>query len=325
MRIAAFEHDGVERLGLVTDDGGGVRPLPVGVTLLELLAGTGAGTQVEGVAPDAGAAVPLGEVRLLPPLRPASLRDFVSFERHVEGVTKAVEGRASVPERWHEAPTFLFMNPHSAIGSGAPVPIPPGAKLMDYELEVGAVLGRDGRDLTPEQARDHIAGYLIVNDWSARDLQAWEMRMGLGPAKGKDFATTLGPWLVTPDELEPWRRGDRLDLAMRVAVNGVERGADRLSNMAWSFEELVAYAARGAWVRAGDVIASGTCSGGALAELWGRNGRQDPPPLRAGDVVTMTVEGLGTISNQLVEGPPEAAPIPVARRLRKISEPEKGA
>jgi len=322
MRIAAYEHDGAERLGLVTNDGGGVRPLPAGVTLLELLAGMGAGTQVEGAAPDAGPVVPLSEVRLLAPLHPASMRDFVSFERHVEGAAKAVEGKESVPERWYEAPTFLFMNPHSAIGSGEPVPIPPDAKLMDYELEVGVVLNRDGRDLTPEQAHDLIAGYLVVNDWSARDLQAWEMRMGLGPAKGKDFATTLGPWLVTPDELEPWRRGDRLDLAMRVSVNGVELGADRLSNMAWSFEELIAYATRGAWVRAGDVICSGTCSGGALAELWGRNGRQEPPPLQAGDVVTMTVEGIGTISNQLVKGAPEATPVPVARRLPRPPKSE---
>ncbi len=328
MRIAAFEfeHGGVERLGLVTEDGDAVRPLPLGPTLLEFLARI----QVEGAGAATELAVPLGEVRLLPPLHPASIRDFVSFERHVEGATKAVEGKEAVPERWYEAPTFLFMNPHSAIGSGELVPIPPGAKLMDYELEVGAVIGRDGRDLTPAQARDHIAGYLVVNDWSARDLQAWEMRMGLGPAKGKDFATTLGPWLVTPDELEPWRRDARLDLAMTVSVNGSQLGADRLSHMAWSFEELIAYATRGAWVRAGDVIASGTCAGGALAELWGRAGRQEPPPLRAGDVVTMTVEGIGTISNQLVEGPPEATPIPPARRLPRADtsaaiSAEKGA
>jgi len=177
---------------------------------------------------------------------------------------------------------------------------------------VAAVIGRAGENLTPEQAREHIFGYPILNDWSARDLQRREMRVGLGPAKGKDFATTLGPWLVTADELAPHRDPEEfLRLLMVVEVNGVEGGRDLLSNMGWPFEDLVAYASRGTWVRPGDVLGSGTCGkGGCLAELWGRRGEQAPPPLRPGDVVTMTVEGIGRISNRVIPG---SDPVPVPR------------
>jgi 2-keto-4-pentenoate hydratase/2-oxohepta-3-ene-1,7-dioic acid hydratase in catechol pathway len=303
VRIAAFELDGLPRVGLV--EGDSVRPFPLGVDAL------GARSSV---AEWEGEPIPLAGLALLPPVKPASIRDFVSFERHVEGAKRAVEGEAGVPESWYEAPTFLFLSPHSAIGSGQPVVPPFGTEMLDFELEVAAVIGEDGRDLTPAQAAEHIAGYLICNDWSARDLQKREMRMNLGPAKGKDFATTLGPYLVTPDELADYRRDDRLDLKMTVTVNGVEVGEDRLSEMAWSFEELVAYASRAAWVRAGDVLAAGTCAGGSLVEVWGRTGKQEPPPLATGDVVTMTVEGLGSISNPIVAARAEASPIPRARR-----------
>jgi 2-keto-4-pentenoate hydratase/2-oxohepta-3-ene-1,7-dioic acid hydratase in catechol pathway len=201
------------------------------------------------------------------------------------------------------------------------VPVPAGCSALDYELELAVVIGRDGRDLTPEQAEEHVAGYLIMNDWSARDLQSREMRMGMGPAKGKDFATTLGPWLVSADELAGHVRDDRMDLEMTVEVNGVRRGRDRSGNMAWSFGELIAYASRSSWVRAGDVIASGTCASGALAETWGRTGRQEPRPLRPGDVVTMTIEGIGSISNEIVPGVPEASPIVRARSRAHRSRP----
>jgi 2-keto-4-pentenoate hydratase/2-oxohepta-3-ene-1,7-dioic acid hydratase in catechol pathway len=140
-------------------------------------------------------------------------------------------------------------------------------------------------------------------------------KVNLGPAKGKDSATTLGPWLVTADELEPYRDEDGfLALDLRVAVNGVEVGQDLLSNMSWPFEELISYASRGTQVRAGDVLGSGTCgNGGCLAELWGRRGRPDPPPLRPGDVVEMTVEGIGTIRNHVVPG----LQLPPIRRARR--------
>jgi 2-keto-4-pentenoate hydratase/2-oxohepta-3-ene-1,7-dioic acid hydratase in catechol pathway len=185
--------------------------------------------------------------------------------------------------------------------------------LFDFELEVAAVVGRAGRNLTVEEARDHIAGYTIFNDWSARDVQFREMRVGLGPAKGKDFAITLGPWIVTSDELDAYRQDDRLELELSVSVNDRPIGNDTLAHMGWSFEEMLAYASRGAWVRPGDVLGSGTCGSGCLAELWGRAGRHEPPPLAAGDVVTMTVEGIGTISNRVVAGAAALA-VPPARR-----------
>jgi 2-keto-4-pentenoate hydratase/2-oxohepta-3-ene-1,7-dioic acid hydratase in catechol pathway len=148
------------------------------------------------------------------------------------------------------------------------------------------------------------------------------MRVNLGPAKGKDSATTLGPWLVTADELEPYRDDDGfLALDMRVSVNDVEIGQDLLSNMGWPFEELISYASRGTEVRAGDVLGSGTCgNGGCLAELWGRRGDAAPPPLQVGDVVEMTVEGIGTIRNRVVPGaelPPVAAARPRPRNRKR--------
>ena len=298
------------RCGVVDPGAGTVRPLPQGVTVLGMLR-DGTLQYAEQLA---GAPIPLGEVRLLAPLQPPSLRDFITFEEHVEGVRMGVPGRSEVPEEWYEAPAFCFTNPYAVVGPHDDVPVPPGCTAFDFELEVAAVIGVAGRDLTPERARRHIAGYLIMNGWSARDLQNRETRVGLGPAKAKDTATTLGPWLVTADELEPYRDQDGfLRLALTVTVDGAEIGRDLLSNMSWPFEDLVAYASRGTWVRPGDVLGSGTCgNGGCLAELWGRSGGQDPPPLRPGDVVEMTVEGIGAIANTVVTGP-APVPLPPAR------------
>ncbi|HEU5267844.1 MAG TPA: fumarylacetoacetate hydrolase family protein [Jatrophihabitans sp.] len=316
MRFATWQAEGHSRAGVVSD--AGLHALPDGTAVLDLVrAGLPA-------ALDAGAAalrepaVPVESVRLLPPLEAPTVRDFVAFEEHVEGVVASVTDGAGVVAEWYEAPTFYFTNPYALVGAHDDVPVPPGSQLLDFELEVAAVVGKDGASLTPEAAREHIFGYTILNDWSARDLQRREMRVNLGPAKGKDFATTLGPWLVTADELERYRDADGfLALDMRVSVNGSEVGQDLLSNMGWPFEELVAYAARGAQVRAGDVLGSGTCgNGGCLGELWGRRGALDPPPLRPGDVVEMTVEGIGTIRNRIVPGltlPPVRAARPRPR------------
>ncbi len=285
-------------------EGSVVRALPDGTSPLN----------AAGTSP-VGDAVPLSDVRLLPPLEPPTVRDFVTFEEHVEGIRRSVDGAAGVPERWYAAPTFYFTNPYAVYGPHDDIPVPPGSAVLDFELEVAAVIGREGRDLTPEQARDHIVGYTVFNDWSARDLQSAEMKVGLGPCKGKDTATTLGPHLVTADELEPYRDTDGfLRLALTAEVNGEVVGKDLLSNMSWTFEEMVAYASRGTWVRPGDVLGSGTCgNGGCLAELWGVRGRQDPAPLKPGDTVTLTVEGIGSVSNTVVAGP-DPVPVPVARR-----------
>jgi 2-keto-4-pentenoate hydratase/2-oxohepta-3-ene-1,7-dioic acid hydratase in catechol pathway len=309
MRIAAFDEDGQRRHGVVVVDE--LLPLPAGSDLFALLDGR---PDERSVLMQCTDPVPLAQVRLLAPVQPPTVRDFVTFEEHVEGVRRSVDGAAGVPERWYAAPTFYFTNPYSILGPADDVPVPPGCVAFDFELEVAAVIGRAGRDLTPEQARDNILGYTIMNDWSARDLQKAEMRVGLGPAKGKDTSTTLGPWLVTADDLEPYRDADGvLDLELTAEVNGERVGHDRLSHMGWTFEEMVAYAARGTWVRPGDVLGSGTCgNGGCLAELWGRNGAQTPPPLRPGDVVTLTVQGIGSLSSTVVPGV-EPVPVPPAR------------
>ncbi|UOE18815.1 fumarylacetoacetate hydrolase family protein [Thermobifida halotolerans] len=314
MRIATVEYEGGPRCGVVVDDV--LHPLPAGQTLLALLRRGEDALREEGErAVREASPIPLAGLRLLPPLRPPTVRDFVAFEEHVEGVARAVTGDTEVVAEWYEAPTFYFTNPYALVGAYDDVAVPPGCRVLDFELEVAAVVGREGGDLSPERARSHIAGYTVFNDWSARDLQSREMRVNLGPAKGKDFATTLGPWFVTADELEPHRDGEGfLRLAMTVEVNGEEVGRDLLSNMGWPFEDLVAYASRGTLVRPGDVLGSGTCgNGGCLAELWGRTGVRSPRPLEPGDTVTMTVEGIGTIRNTIVEGR-DPVPIPPARK-----------
>ncbi|MFD3686302.1 fumarylacetoacetate hydrolase family protein [Nocardiopsis sp. NPDC058631] len=305
MRLATYEHEGLRRCGVV--EGDRVLPFAEGAELLDLVGGA--------PVPSTGEPVPLASVRLLPPLEPPSVRDFVTFEEHVEGVRRSVSGEAGVPDAWYDAPAFYFTNPASLVGAHDDVPVPPGCSVLDFELEVAAVVGRGGADLSPERARDHIFGYTVFNDWSARDLQSREMRVGLGPSKGKDTASTLGPWLVTADELEPYRDGEGfLRLALTAEVNGEAVGSDLLSNMAWTFEEMLAHASRGTRVRTGDVLGSGTCgNGGCLAELWGRRGRQDPPPLVPGDTVTLTVEGIGAVSNTVVPGK-APQPVPTARK-----------
>ncbi|MFD6951412.1 hydroxylase [Nocardiopsis sp. TSRI0078] len=305
MRLATYQHEGLRRCGVV--EGEEVLPFPEGTDLLDIVRGA--------PVPATGAPVPLAGVRLLPPLEPPSVRDFVTFEEHVEGVRRSVSGKEGVPDAWYDAPTFYFTNPAALVGAHDDVPVPPGCEVLDFELEVAAVVGRPGGDLTPERAREHIFGYTVFNDWSARDLQSREMQVGLGPCKGKDAAATLGPWLVTADELEPHRDGEGfLRLALTAEVNGEVVGSDLLSNMGWTFEEMLSHASRGTRVRSGDVLGSGTCgNGGCLAELWGRRGRQDPPPLKPGDTVALTVEGIGTVANTVVPGR-AVEPVPGARR-----------
>jgi 2-keto-4-pentenoate hydratase/2-oxohepta-3-ene-1,7-dioic acid hydratase in catechol pathway len=322
MRFATWDNGGIVTAGIVGENG--LHALPPGVTVLDLVrAGLPAALHA-GSAALSAPPVPVTGVRLLPPLAAPTVRDFVAFEEHVEGVAASVgDGTGVVPE-WYQAPTFYFTNPYALIGAHDDVPVPPGSQLLDFELEVAVVVGRDGASLSPEQAAEHVFGYTVLNDWSARDLQRREMKVSLGPAKGKDSATTLGPWLVTADELEPYRDADGfLALDMRVSVNGIEVGQDLLSNMGWPFAELIAYASRGTEVRAGDVLGSGTCgNGGCLAELWGRRGELSPPPLQPGDVIEMTVEGIGTIRNRVVPGldlPPVKAARPRPRIRKRAS------
>jgi 2-keto-4-pentenoate hydratase/2-oxohepta-3-ene-1,7-dioic acid hydratase in catechol pathway len=310
MRVARVATEDGVRTALLAADGETLKVLPTAIGVLDVL------TTAE---PDCRGAreQKLNDSRLVAPIQPTSIRDFSVFEQHLEGILKGSHPDATVPEIWFRAPFFYFSNPAAVSGPGEAIERPPGCRDLDFELEVAAVIGRAGRNLTPDEAGDYIAGYTIFNDWSARDLQFEEMKLGLGICKGKDFSNTLGPWIVSPGELEPFRSGDRLDLDLRARVNDREIGDDTLANMAWSFEQLIAYASRGAWIRPGDVIGSGTCGWGCLLEPRGRYGRDKYPPLQDGDVISLTVQGIGTISNKVVPGV-DAVPLPAARpgRLR---------
>ena len=194
---------------------------------------------------------------LLPPVYPIAMRDFLTFEAHVDGMERG-HGNPGPPAEWYDAPVFLFMAPHAVTGPYDDVAMPPDTERLDFELEIAAIVCRDVRNVTPEEARAAIGGYCVMNDWSARDIQGREMKLKLGPSKGKDFATTIGPWVVTADELDGYRDADGfLDLAMTVRVNGEQVGADRSGHMGWSFEQLVSHASRASWVKAGEVLASG--------------------------------------------------------------------
>jgi 2-keto-4-pentenoate hydratase/2-oxohepta-3-ene-1,7-dioic acid hydratase in catechol pathway len=311
MRIARYELDGTARAGVVEGEGDAtvLRPLPADVGVIELLRESPAERQAHVL----GDPVPLTSVRLLVPLQPPSVRDFVSFEQHIQGMIMG-DG-IPFPEAWYGAPAFYFSNPNSLFATADGIPVPPRAERFDYELEVGAIVGTRVQDLTLENARGAIAGYTIFNDWSARDLQGEDRKLGMGWAKGKDTASTLGPWIVTADELEPYRDDEgRLDLRMTVWLNGEETGSDTLASTAWTFEQMLVYASRGTALVPGDVIGSGTCGGGCLGELWGRRGELTPPPLSPGDVVRMTVEHIGTIENTVVAGS-QPADYGTSRRL----------
>ncbi|MET0783286.1 MAG: fumarylacetoacetate hydrolase family protein [Leifsonia flava] len=322
MRIARWVQQGLVSDGFVVDDH--VVAFPGGVTVADVLAGGLAAALELGASAHAADGIPLTEVSLLAPLVPASIRDFVAFEEHVEGVTASIDGVSEVVPEWYEYPTFYFTNPHTVLATDDVVS-PPVTERLDFELEVGAVIGgvpgRDGANLTAADAAEHIFGYLVFNDWSARDVQGREMKVRLGPCKGKDFGTTLGPWIVTADEFASLHDDEGfLPLGMDVAVNGEPVGRDLLSNMGWPFAELVAYASRNSRVVPGDVLGSGTAgNGGCLAELWGRRGELSPPPLATGDEVVMRVEGIGEIRN--VVGPAASVPpIPPARIRPRLRE-----
>ena len=303
MRFVSFDDDtGALRAGVLHGDD--VHAMPPGVVLLDLLCDGQLEAAGRDALDDPAQVVPLAGVRLRAPIpTPPTVRDFMTFEKHVEGTVRLLDPEAAVPPAWYDGPAFYFTNPYAVLGPLDDVPVPPGSTRFDLELEVAAVIGRTGRDVAIDDAEQHIAGYVILNDWSARDLQAREMGVRLGPAKGKDTATTIGPWLVTPDELEPWRAGTSFDLRMTAAVNGTVIGTDSLASMHFSFAEMVAHASRGTEVRPGDVLGSGTCGGGCLAELWGRHGVDAHAPLAPGDTVTVSVEQLGSLTARIVEYP----------------------
>lgn len=267
---------------------------------------------------DPAGEAPLTDLELLPPVTPPSMRDFMVFEEHVlPGWRRA--GLTRGPDVWYRQPIGYFSNTATLRGPRDPIEIPGGCERLDFELEIGAIVGRTARSATPQEASGMVAGYLVLCDWSARDLQATEMAGRLGPFKGKDFGSSLGPMLVTPDEIADRRTATGFDLAMTAAVNGRSYGTDRWASASWSFEELISYASWNSLVEPGALIGSGTCQGGCILELTNRHGPDAYPWLAAGDVVRLTVDRLGAIEAEV-----EAAtrgPWPGYRSPQDSSEP----
>src|ERR687883_1951141 len=219
---------------------------------------------------------PLADVKLRPPvLHPPSVRDFYAFEQHVR--TARARRGLDVPHEWYELPVFYFSNPAAMYGPEDEVPYPEGTQELDYELEAAAIVGVDGR----------IGGFTVMNDWSARDLQRAEMKVGLGPSKGKDFATSFGPVVVTPDEFDS-RRGDII-----ARVNGEERSRGNLRDMHHAWDAIVAHAARNTTLRPGDVLGSGTVGSGCILE------HGDGRWLQPGDVVELEIDRIGVLTNRV--------------------------
>ncbi len=304
MRWVTFTPSGhaSERTGMLVD--GRIHACGPGVTLLSLLTittTTASPHEGDDLRSDPHDVFELDAVQVLAPIpHPPTVRDFYAFEQHVR-TARQRRGLEMDPD-WYELPVFYFSNPYAITGPDDDVAIPPGSAEMDYELEVAAVVGVAGADLDPDEAERSIAGYCVMNDWSARDIQRREMKLSMGPVKGKDFATSLGPVFVTPDELEDTRRDKSFDLAMTASVNGVEYSRASLADIFWSFGEMIAYASRGTRVETGDIIGSGTCGTGCILELSLVHGADRYPWLQPGDVVELSVERLGTLRNRVVTG-----------------------
>jgi 2-keto-4-pentenoate hydratase/2-oxohepta-3-ene-1,7-dioic acid hydratase in catechol pathway len=247
----------------------------------------------------AGAPAPsvaLKDVRLRAPiLQPPTVRDFFDFEAHA-GRSRRERGEP-MPDVWFRLPIFYFSNPLRIIGPEEEMPYPSAAEVLDYELELAAVVGREGSDTSEEDGLAHIAGFTILNDWSARDLQRDEMEMRLGPAKGKDFCTSLGPCVVTTDELEPFLREGRLAVRCTLRVNGETWMDGDGGAMHHTWGQILERASHDSRIVPGDVIGSGTVGGGSIGEAIALG--YPAHYLQPGDVVELEVEGIGVLRNTI--------------------------
>ncbi len=234
------------------------------------------------------------EFEFLPPVvRPAAFRDFDAFEEHVGAVRRRV-GQV-IPGAWYEAPAFAFANRLALVGHGASVRYPAEARELDFGLALGIVIGRRGRDISPERAWEHVAGFTIVNDLSARDLEQRALPAGLGPSKGKDFATAVGPWLVLRRELEARIEGERIHLKMTARMNGAVVGGGSTGSLYHTVPRMISHASQDAELFPGDLLSTGAVGGGCLLEA-GANGEGW---LKAGDEVELEVECIGTLATRV--------------------------
>jgi fumarylacetoacetate (FAA) hydrolase len=247
----------------------------------------------EAVGRVAAPGVPLDKTRLRAPvLQPPTVRDFMAYEQHA-----SFWGRRQLSQAWYRLPIFYFSNPLRIFGPDDEVPYPSASERLDYELEIGCVIGREGTNVPASQGLEYLAGFTIFNDWSARDLQFDEMECRLGPAKGKDGATTLGPWLVTLDELSSSLRDARLHVHCTVKVNGEQWMEGDAGSMHHTWADFVERASRDSRIVPGDVFGSGTVSGATVGEAIHKG--YPARWLQPGDVVEMEVEGIGTLRNRL--------------------------
>ena len=237
----------------------------------------------------------MNEVKFHAPLRPNTLRDAYAFEQHVKTANQN-RGR-EVPEEWYKFPVFYYTNPNSIFGPEDEIPYPNYTQALDFELEIAVIIGKGGINIKAEDTPSHIFGYTIFNDWSARDVQREEMKVGLGPAKGKDFASSLGPVIVTSEALadKAVNRAGVYDLAMTAKINGVEMSRGNFKDIFWSFGEIIARVSDSCELQAGDVIGSGTVGTGCLLELTNTQG----PWLNEGDVVELEIERIGILKNTI--------------------------
>jgi fumarylacetoacetate (FAA) hydrolase len=256
-------------------------------------------------------AIPVEDAEMLAPVpSPTSFRDAYAFREHV-ATARRNRNAPMIPE-FDQFPVFYFSNHNSIKGPGEIVCMPDHLKKLDFELEVAIVICKPGKNIKAEEADEFIGGFMIMNDFSARALQSDEMKLNLGPAKGKDFATAIGPWLVTPDELEEFKVepkenhvGNAYKLKMKARVNGVQVSEGNLAEMEWTFAEIIERASYGVQLYPGDIIGSGTVGTGCFLELNG-TGRLNNPDyeeqwLKEGDEIELEVEGLGILKNTIVQ------------------------
>jgi len=237
----------------------------------------------------------LDEICLTAPLpNPVSFRDYVAFETHVKNATK--RSGDTVAQEWYEMPIFYFSNPNAMKGPGEEVKRPAKCLRLDYELELACIIGKQGKNIKEAEAEDYIFGYTILNDWSARDIQMKEMKVLLGPAKGKDFATSIGPYLITKDELEPYKTNGRFDLEMTASVNGEVLSRGNFKDIYYTFGDMIERASEEVTLYPGDIIGSGTVGFGCIMEI----GTEVHRWLEPGDEVELKITGLGTLKNRII-------------------------
>ncbi|MBL7013627.1 MAG: fumarylacetoacetate hydrolase family protein [Candidatus Marinimicrobia bacterium] len=238
-------------------------------------------------------AVSLDSVQFLPPVPdPRTFRDYYAFEQHVKTARK--NRGLEIDPLWYKVPVFYFSNPTALFGHLENIPYPEPCQELDYELEIAAIIAKGGKNISSDNAHTYIGGYTICNDWSARDFQREEMRLNLGPAKGKDFATSFGPYMVTPDEL--LNNDGQLNLKMTCHINGELYSDGQTSDMYHSFSNMIERASQNTKLFAGDYIGSGTVGTGCILELGPENTNGW---LKKGDSVKMKIEGLGTLENTI--------------------------